>query len=623
MSIKTIHCRLVAPEPVRRHLWHLMAEHNTPLVNELLKQVSRHPDFETWQRRGTIPEKAVKDLCAVLRTNYPGQPGRSYTSAILMVQYTYESWLALQQKRRLRTDGKQRWLNIVKSDAELIELSQAPLAVIQQRAQDILDQQTLQVTGNKSLMDLLFEAYEQTDDLLSQCAIAHLLKNSCKVAQQAEDPERYTHRIQRKQKEVEQLEQQLKARLPKGRDLTGEEFTEMLETASQQIPKTVEQAKDWQTKLLIRPAELPYPLIYGSSTDIRWAKTEQGRISVNFNGLETYLRNADPEIKAWLKTHQGYPFQVYCDQRQLPFFERFTEDWQAYRQDEKNYPAGLLALRAADLIWSKGKGKGKPWQINHLALHCSFDTRLMTAEGTLDVKQEKVQKVLKQLSRDNADPRNYSKLRRLENIPARPSEKSYQGNPEIAVGLSIGLSDPITVAVVNVRTGQTLTYRTPKKLLGEQYRLFNRHRQQQQQNALKRHKNQKRGIAHQPSESELSQQVDRLLAKSIVQLAQQYQASSIVIPSLKGLRERLSAEIQARAEQACPGSVAAQAKYASRFQVTVHRWSYNRLIDSIKTKAQQAGLAIEPGFQPVQGHPKEQARDIAIAAYHSRLSAVK
>lgn len=622
MTIKTIHCRLVAPEPVRRHLWHLMAECNTPLVNKLLKQVSQHPDFETWQRRGTIPEKAVKDLCAALKADYPGQPGRSYASAIQMVQYTYEAWLAVQKKQRLRLDGKQRWLNIVKSDAELIELSHSTLEVLQQRAHAILEQQQSASTTGKSLISWLFDAYEETDDLLQQCAIAHLLKNSCKVAQQAEDPEMYTHRIQRKQKEVEQLEQQLKARLPKGRDLTGEEFTEILEMASQQISKTVEQAKDWQTKLLIRPAELPYPLIY-SATDIRWAKTEQGRISVNFSGLDKYLKNIDPDIKAWFKTQQGYPFKLYCDQRQLHFFERFTNDWQTYRQDDKSYPAGLLTLRSAMLTWKQGEGKGEPWQVHRLALHCSFDTRLMTAEGTVEVQQEKAQKALKRLSYANADPRNQSTLKRLENIPARPSKKSYQGDPEIVIGLSIGLADPVTVAVVNVRTGQVLTYRTPKTLLGEQYRLFNRHRQQQQQNALKRHKNQKRGIAHQPSESELGQQVDRLLAKSIIQLAQQYQASSIVIPSLKGLRERLSAEIQARAEQACPGSVEAQAKYANRFQVTVHRWSYNRLIDSIKTKAQQAGLAIESGFQPMQGHPKEQARDIAIAAYHSRLSAAE
>jgi hypothetical protein len=90
MSIITIHCRLTAPEPIRRHLWHLMAESNTPLICELIKRVSQHSDFAIWQRRGSIPKKAVMDLCTPLREIYPGQPGRFYASAILMVLYTYE-----------------------------------------------------------------------------------------------------------------------------------------------------------------------------------------------------------------------------------------------------------------------------------------------------------------------------------------------------------------------------------------------------------------------------------------------------------------------------------------------------------------------------------------------------
>jgi hypothetical protein len=48
MSIITIHCRLVAPQNVRQQLWKLMSERNTPLVNELIAEVSQHPDFETW-----------------------------------------------------------------------------------------------------------------------------------------------------------------------------------------------------------------------------------------------------------------------------------------------------------------------------------------------------------------------------------------------------------------------------------------------------------------------------------------------------------------------------------------------------------------------------------------------
>lgn len=270
------------------------------------------------------------------------------------------------------------------------------------------------------------------------------------------------------------------------------------------------------------------------------------------------------------------------------------------------------------LTWTECQGKGDPWNVNHLSLHCTYDTRLMTAEGTLAIKQEKSAKALKNLEREKPDPRNQSTLDRLNNLPERPSKQTYQGNPEILVGLSIGLANPITAAVVNVRTGEVLTYRTPKTLLGGQYRLLNLHRDRQQQNILQRQKNQKRGVRYQPSESELGEYVDRLLANKIIQLAQQYQAESIAIPHLKHIRDLLASEIIARAEQKCPGSVEAQDKYAKEYQMTISRWSYNRLIETIRSKALQLGITVESGFQQIRGDPKEQAKDLAIATYHSR-----
>ncbi|MBD2018993.1 hypothetical protein H6F43_02175, partial [Leptolyngbya sp. FACHB-36] len=235
---------------------------------------------------------------------------------------------------------------------------------------------------------------------------------------------------------------------------------------------------------------------------------------------------------------------------------------------------------------------------------------MMTAEGTLEVRQEKATKALKNLTHANPDPRNQATLDRLKNLPERPSQNLYQGNPEILVGLSIGLASPVTAAVVNGRTGGVLTYRTPRTLLGDHYHLLNRQHRQQQQNSLKRHQNQKRGVTHQPSESELGQYIDRLLAKSIIQLAQTYQASSIVIPNLTHLRELLASEITAKAEQKCPGSVAAQNQYAKEYRRAIHRWSYNRLIAAIRSKANQLGIAIESGFQPIEGDRQEQAKDV-------------
>jgi IS605 OrfB family transposase len=648
MSIITIHCRLVASELVRRHLWHLMAASNTPLISDLLKRVSQHSDFEAWQRRGTVSEKVVKELCETLKAVYPGQPGRFYASAISMVTYTYESWLALQKNRRRRLDGKQRWLDVVKSDAELIQLSGSTLKAIQQRAQEVLShfdadyetqsanqainhkraQQNTNASSSRSLMAHLFEAYGVTDDTLSRCAIAYLIKNGGKASETEENPEKFAQRIHRKLKEIEQLEEQISARLPKGRDLTGEEFLETLAIATQQTSESVAQAREWQAKMLTRPDSLPYPIIYGSSTDVLWGRTANGRIALSFNGISKYLKAADPDIQEWFKANKEYPFRLYCDQRQLPFFQRFLNDWQAYQANKDTYPAGLLTLSSAMLAWRKGEGKGDPWNVNYLALYCSFDTRLMTAEGTLQVQQEKLAKATRNRTLEIADheltehqqkfhQRNASTLSRLTNLPHRHSQKPYQGNPEILVGLSLGLANPVTAAVVNASTGDVLTYRTPRTLLGDRYNLLNRQRQQQQQNALQQHKNQKRGVAYQPSESELGQYVDRLLAKAIIQLAQRYQASSIVIPNLTHLRELLASEITARAEQKS-SLVEAQNKYAKDYRQAIHRWSYNRLIEAVRGKAQQLGITVEPGFQPLQGNPQDKAKDMAIAAYHAR-----
>ncbi len=639
MSIITIHCRLTAPEPIRRHLWHLMAESNTPLVSELMKLVSQHPNFETWQRRGAVPESAIKDLCAPLKEVYPGQPARFYASAISMVLYTYKSWLTIQQNGRRRLDGKQRWLDVVKSDLELVELSGSNLDVIKQKAQEILDRlnavtneiesapnakkgkkakQKAKSSNDDNLMSKLFTAYDDTEDILSKCAIAHLLKNDCKVSEIEEDSDRFAHRIHWKKEHIEQLEAKLNARLPKGRDLTGEEFFKILEIATHQISENVIQAREWDAKTQTRPASLPYPIIYGSPEEVRWGKTTKGRITVNFKGINKYLKAVDPDIKEWYKIHQENPFQLYCDRRQLPLFQRFWEDWQAYTASEDTYPPGLLTLSTAMLIWTEGEGKGDPWNVNHLALHCSYDTRLMTKEGTVLVQQEKSDKALKNLESEKPDPRKQSELERLKNLPDRPSTQPYQGNPEILVGLSIGLANPVTAAVVNVRTGAVLTYRNPHSLLGKRYRLLSRHRDRQQKNILQRQKNQKRGISYQPSESELGEYVDRLLANKIVKLAKKYRAGSIVIPNLTHLREVLASEITARAKQKCPDSVEAQNKYAKEYRMRISRWSYSRLIEAIRSKAGQLGITIESGFQPVRASPQEQAKDVAIATYHSR-----
>ena len=55
MSQITIQCRLIASTRTRQQLWKLMADVNTPLINELLERVGQHSDFETWRQKGFLP----------------------------------------------------------------------------------------------------------------------------------------------------------------------------------------------------------------------------------------------------------------------------------------------------------------------------------------------------------------------------------------------------------------------------------------------------------------------------------------------------------------------------------------------------------------------------------------
>lgn len=210
MSAVTIRCRLIASEETRRHLWQLMAEKNTPLVNELLKLVSQHPDFEVWRRRGTLPETAVEQLCAPLKQDprFIGQPGRFYTSAGHVVRQTYKSWLTLHKDKQAQLEGKKRWLKIVESDTQLAEICNVSTETIYAKAHEILEQISTSVLPGKpvakrlkkskkstdtketpSLISKILERFNQTEDPLSRRAMIHLLKHGCKVSEEQETPE--------------------------------------------------------------------------------------------------------------------------------------------------------------------------------------------------------------------------------------------------------------------------------------------------------------------------------------------------------------------------------------------------------------------------------------------------
>ncbi|MEH1902095.1 MAG: type V CRISPR-associated protein Cas12k [Nostoc sp.] len=632
MSQITIQCRLVASESSRHQLWKLMAELNTPLINELLRQVSQHPEFETWRQKGKHPTSIVKELCEPLKTDprFIGQPGRFYTSAIALVNYIYKSWFALMKRLQYQLEGKIRWLEMLNSDVELVESSGVSLDSLRTKATKILAQLVLvdtaetqstngkkakkrkksQNSDSKSLSKNLFESYPKTEDNLTRCAISYLLKNGCKVNDKEEDAKKFAQRRRKLEIQIERLREQLETRIPKGRDLTSAKWLETLVIATHNVPTNEAEAKSWQDSLLRQSSKVPFPVAYETSEDITWFKNQFGRICVKFNGLSEHS------------------FQVYCDFRHLHWFQRFLEDQQIKKNSKNQHSSSLFTLRSGRIAWQEEEGKGDPWNVNRLTLYCSVDTRLWTTEGTNQVREEKAEEIAKNITNTKAKgdlnekqqahiKRKNSTLDRINNPFPRPTKPLYKGQSHILVGVSLGLEKPATLAVVDGTTGQVITYRSIRQLLGDNYKLLNRQRQQKHFLSHQRQIAQMLAAPNQFGESELGEYIDRLLAKEIIAIAQTYSAGSIVLPKLDNMREQVQSEVQAKAEQKSD-LIKVQQKYAKQYRVSVHQWSYGRLMANIHSSAVKAGIVIEESKQPIRGSPQEKAKELAIAAYHSR-----
>jgi len=634
MSQITIQCRLVASEATRQYFWSLMAGRNTPLINEILEQMSQHSDFETWRKRGKHPTVVVSQLCQLLKTDarFTGQPPRLYTSAVHTADYIYKSWLKVQQHLQQRVDGKLRWLEMLKSDEALAQESGVELDSIRDRASVLLSRLQSSISSDKStqnqgkkgkksgkkaalsdrsLANQLFERYQDVKSVLERCAIAFLLKNGCKVLQQEEDPQKFAQRRRKVEIQVKRLQEQIEGRIPHGRDLTGQSWLNTLETATQTVPKDNAEAKRWQDRLLTKPSVLPFPLFFKTNEDLVWEKNAKGRLCFHFKGLSDYA------------------FAIYCDQRQLHWFQRFLEDQETKRASKDQHSSGLFTLRSARLVWQEDEGKGHPWDVHRLTLHCTIDTRLWTVEGTDQVRPEKAADVAKKITQMESKgdlvatqqayvKRLNSTLTRINTPFDRPSKPVYKGQSHVVVGLSLGLEKPATIVIWNAHANQVLAQYGIRQLLGENYRLLTRRRSEQQKTAHQRHKAQKKAASNHFGESELGQYVDRLLAKSIVAIAKSYNAGSIAIPKLGDVREIVEAEIKARAEQKSPGYLEGQQKYAKQYRASVHRWSYGRLIESIRSQANKLGVTIEEAKQPFVGRLEEKAQNVAIAAYQAR-----
>ncbi len=516
---------------------------------------------------------------------------------------------------------------MLKSNTELLRECECSLDILQSKAKEVLSGVETAIAkaerkSNKKVpkkSSLLFDMYDETnkDDVFTLSAICYLLKNGSKLPKpdKLEDKKKFAQRRRKVEIKIKRLKDQLESSRPHGRDLTSEQWLETLLTAATTVPKDNKEARVWQDILLTKPKTIPFPITYETNEDLKWHKNEAERICVRFNGLSEHT------------------FQLYCDRRQLHWFQRFLEDQEIKKKGKDSHSSGLFTLRAANLAWKKDKKKntGKPWNDNHLILFCTVDTRFWSLEGTQVARREKEEKLLKTITNmkekvdltanQQAFVKKHSTLAKLQNSFPRPSRKLYQGKDHVILGVAMGLEKPATVAIVDSKTGKAIAFRSIKQLLGKNYRLLNRQRQQKQVLSHLRHKTQKRAADNSRGESNLGEYIDRLIAKPIVELAKKYQASAIAVPKIEDISEIVQSEIKAKAEAKIPGYEEGQKKYAKQYRINIHNWSYGRLIENITTEASKLGIAIEEVKQPVRGSPIEKARNIALALYNKKNQA--
>lgn len=629
MSQKTIQCQLFTDETARKYLWQLMAERNTPLVNELLRLVALHPDFPTWRSKGKLPSAEVTKLAKTLKAEprFQNQPAKFYISAEKTASYTFKSWLALQKRVQQQLVGKLSWLQMLRTDEELASDCGRGLETIKQEARKILLKLASQAESGESKRKLrpsLYKVYESTDDVLVKSAIAYLLKNKCHIPEQdAEKLQKFAKYRRKLELQVKRLAQQLENRLPQGRDLKGERFLNALELAANSVPVDEEEAARWQSHLSEKIDLLPFPIVLESNMDLMWFATQEGKIGLHIGGISEC------------------EFEIGCGQRQLPYFQQFLSDYQTMLASKRQHTSSLFLLRSAKVLWMPNKsrrlGEGAditlPWNCHQLYLSCTLDTRLLSAEGTELVRAEVAEttaKVLQKMreksdrthTQDNYIKRLQSTLDKLEQPFNRPSKPLYQGSSNVIVGVSMGLKSPVAAIAIDLITQKVIAYRSTKQLLGDNYRLLNRQRNLQAQQRHLRHKAQKRGISSQASNSELGQHLDRLFAKAIVELAQSYGAGSIALPKLESIRADIQAEVDAIAQQKIPGYLEGQKKYTRQLRINLHNWSYHRLSQSIIDKAAQYRIFIEYGDNNLanssRASPLEGARNVALSAYAKR-----
>jgi CRISPR/Cas system-associated exonuclease Cas4 (RecB family) len=147
-------------------------------------------------------------------------------------------------------------------------------------------------------------------------------------------------------------------------------------------------------------------------------------LAINRNGTQTEVitihearaRSRSREVRrqfGGLRVLQANRFGEYLLVASPDCLE-FLTDYKTHKQlpEEDRFSEGLFTLRSACLIWRKDESRHrskkkigadqqedqlKPWNTHRLYLHCTVDRRLLTAEGTEQVREEKKREVIEEL----------------------------------------------------------------------------------------------------------------------------------------------------------------------------------------------------------------------------------
>lgn len=417
---------------------------------------------------------------------------------------------------------------------------------------------------------------------------------------------------------------------------------------------------------LREPKSLPYPIRFGYDDLQSWQVDENGKILFKLNGWGNLI------------------FEVRCNRRQLGLIKTFLKDWQtAHDRGNKNqYSGSLMALRCIELIWEpepecedaiqacsqcemlqSGAETGF-WNHCKLTIHWTFDHDALTRPGSEAIRLRKLepqlnalktlQSTLEQKQSQRAQleqevpktARSQAQLQQLETLSQqihklqtelekprpklvhlqtsklfdRPDRPLYVGVPNIFVGVLLDLNKHLVVAVVDAMRRKVLTYRTTRSISPAGYKLLQKYFRQRQHHAHQRQHDQAAHRHIYPTDSNLGQQVVCVLAQGLVALAQEYRASTIVLPITDGWRERLYSQLVARAKIVCKGNKQAMAQYTKQHGERLHQWDYRRLSQAIHDRAEVHGLAVilQPPVFEVDAF--QQAASLAISAYDSLIS---